>query len=84
MKQNQKIDFSELDDSILSSEPDTEFILKFGYNKKTGIYIKSFFKVNTKFLTNIGSYGECPLGKEYEEKFVNAFGRLARKGKKNV
>jgi len=39
---------------------------------------------DTKFLNYIGNSESCLLEKEYADKFVETYGRLTRKGKKNV
>ena len=39
---------------------------------------------NSNFLSNIGNSIDCPISREYSEKFLDTFGRLTVKGRKHV
>jgi hypothetical protein len=38
---------------------------------------------NNKYLTEIGQSEDCPMLKEYRDKFLDTYGRLTRKGRKD-
>jgi hypothetical protein len=74
--------FKEFEKFILSFKDETIINIRIKVSSTTGIEILSARKEDNVYLSHLGNSEDSPLTKIYTDKFVDAYGRLAQKGRK--